>query len=73
MLHLSKKDDSSKYAYSLLLRDLASSKLELESAHASFNFVVDPDLIDSSIYRLNAAQMQYKFLLNKIKSCRFSD
>lgn len=51
----------------VLVDELMYSRRELESAYSIFDFVTDPDLIDSSIYRLNAAQLRYKFLLNQIK------
>ncbi len=56
-----KKDDS-------LLLELAKTKIELETAYSNFENVTDPDLIDSSIYEVNAVQQRYKYLLRQIKS-----
>ncbi len=56
-----KKDDP-------LLFELAKTKIELETAYSNFENVTDPDLIDSSIYEVNAVQQRYKYLLRQIKS-----
>ena len=53
--------------YMLLLDDLRKTKKELDIAYANFEHAVDPDLIDSSIYELNAVQLRYKFLLGCVK------
>ena len=51
-----------------LLFELAKTKIELETAYSNFENVTDPDLIDSSIYEVNAVQQRYKYLLRQIKS-----
>lgn len=51
----------------ILKNELEKTKIALESAYSNFENVLDPDLIDSSIYELNAVQKRYKFLLNKVK------
>ena len=56
-----KKDDP-------LLLELEKTKIELETAYSNFENVTDPDLIDSSIYEVNAVQQRYKYLLRQIKS-----
>ena len=48
-----------------LLEDLTMTKNALETAYANFEAVVDPDLIDCSIYELKAVQMRYRFLLKQ--------
>ena len=53
--------------YTLLLDDIRKTKQELETAYANFEHAVEPDLIDSSIYELNAIQLRYKFLLGCVK------
>lgn len=50
-----------------LLSDLAKAKNDLDIAYANFENVVDPDLIDSCIYELNAVQKKYKFLYERVK------
>ena len=54
--------------YMLLLDDLRKTKKELDIAYANFEHAVDPDLIDSSIYELNAVQLRYKFLFRLCKT-----
>lgn len=41
--------------------------MALDSAYSNFENVVDPDLIDSYIYEVNAVQLRYKFLLKLAK------
>ncbi|MCI8281531.1 MAG: YaaL family protein [Lachnospiraceae bacterium] len=53
--------------YALLLDDLKKTKSDLDLAYANFENVVDPDLIDSCIYQVNAVQLRYKFLLGRVK------
>ena len=53
--------------YALLLDDLRKAKSDLELAYSNFDNVVDPDLIDSCIYQVNAVQLRYKFLLGRVK------
>ena len=50
-----------------LLAEIAKTKLELETAYSNFENVVDPDLIDCSIYEVNAIQQRYKYLLKQLK------
>lgn len=53
--------------YTLLLDNIQKTKQELDIAYANFEHAVDQDLIDSSIYELNAIQLRYKFLLSCLK------
>lgn len=55
-----KKDD-------LLINEINRTKIALEAAYSNFENVVDPDLIDSCIYEMNAVQNRYKFLLKQAK------
>ena len=48
-----------------LMEDLARTKSALDRAYSNFENVVDPDLIDCSIYELKAVQMRYRFLLKQ--------
>lgn len=50
-----------------LLSDLAKIQNDLDIAYSNFENVVDPDLIDSCIYELNAVQKRYKFLYERVK------
>lgn len=48
-----------------LMEDIRKTKFALDCAYSNFENVVDPDLIDSSIYELKAIQMRYRFLLRQ--------
>lgn len=50
-----------------ILNELHKTKLALEHAYSNFENVIEPDLIDSSIYELNAINKQYKFLLERVR------
>lgn len=50
-----------------LLKELRATHLELETAYSIFENAVDPDLISSSIYRINSVQERYQFLLKQLK------
>ncbi len=41
---------------------LEKTRFALDMAYAGFNDAVDPDLIDSYIYEINALQKKYKYL-----------
>lgn len=51
-----------------LLNEIKKTKIAMEAALSNFQNVVDPDLIDSCIYELNAVQNRYKFLLKQAKA-----
>jgi len=51
-----------------LLKEINQTKIALETAYSNFENVVDPDLIDSCIYQLNAIQNRYQFLLKQAKA-----
>ncbi|MDD5901571.1 MAG: DUF2508 family protein [Lachnospiraceae bacterium] len=50
-----------------LLKELQATRLELETAYSVFENAVDPDLVSSSIYRINSVQERYQFLLKQLK------
>ncbi len=51
-----------------LMSEILKTKIALEAAYSNFENVVDPDLIDSCIYEMNAVQNRYKFLLKQAKA-----
>lgn len=55
-----------------LLKEINQAKLALEAAYSQFEYVVDPDLIDSCIYQMNAIQNRYKYLLKQAKASDLS-
>ena len=50
-----------------LMQQIEISKGAILSAQNQFEQVVDPTLIDCYIYELNAAQLRYQFLLQRLK------
>lgn len=50
-----------------LLSDLKLTKTALDDAYTNFENVVDPDLVDSYIYEVNAVQKRYHFLLKQLQ------
>ena len=67
MFVLTKESPKKDPHYLLLLDNIQQTKRELDAAYANFEHAVEPDLIDSSIYELNALQLRYKFLLGCVK------
>ena len=52
----------------MLINEINKTKIALEAAYSNFENVVDPDLIDSCIYEMNAVQNRYRFLLKQAKA-----
>ena len=50
-----------------LLSDLKLTKTALDDAYSNFEQGVDPDLVDSYIYEVNAVQKRYHFLLKQVQ------
>ena len=50
-----------------LLTDFKLTKTALDDAYTNFENVVDPDLVDSYIYEVNAVQKRYHFLLKQVQ------
>lgn len=51
-----------------LLLEIHLAKRSLLTALSNLENLTDPDLIDCSIYELNAAQTRYQYLLHQAKS-----
>ncbi|MEG1458364.1 MAG: YaaL family protein [Acetivibrio sp.] len=51
----------------IIQNELFQTKIAMDSAYSNFDNALDPDLIDCSIYELNAAQQRYKVLLQQAK------
>lgn len=51
-----------------LTAELEDARRALEIAYARFENVVDPDLIDCSIYEVNSVMERYKYLLKLAKA-----
>ena len=61
------KPDPNRIQQALLEEEIAKVKRELDTAYSNFEHVIDPDLIDSYIYEVNAVQKRYKYLLKQIQ------
>lgn len=48
-----------------ILEDIAKTKYALEIAYSGFDYVTEPDLIDSYIYQVNAVLKRYKYLIEQ--------
>jgi predicted AlkP superfamily pyrophosphatase or phosphodiesterase len=64
---MKKKSDNHLRTREELLNEIEAIKLSLETAHCRFDNAYDPDLVDSSIYEMNAIQHKYKYLLREMR------
>ena len=55
-------------AKDILVQEINATRQELDAAYSLFENVVDPDLISSSIYRINSIQERYKYLMKQLKA-----
>ena len=53
-----------------ILKELKCVQMSIECINSQFENVVEPDLIDSCIYQLNAAYSKYTYLLRMIKELK---
>ncbi len=60
------------YEEKYLLSELEQTKNALAAAYSNFEYVTDPDLIDSCIYQVNSAQKRYKFLLERAREANIA-
>ena len=51
----------------ILLNELQYVQMSIECINSQFENVIEPDLIDSCIYQLNAAYLKYTYLLRILK------
>lgn len=51
----------------ILHYQIQRTQLALETAYSNFDNVLDPELIDSFIYEVNAIQQRYQYLIQQIK------
>ena len=50
-----------------LHQELQSTEQELRRAYDRFNYVIDPELVESSIYEIDSLKAKYNYLLRRIK------
>lgn len=53
--------------WEILNDQIQRTQLALETAYSNFDNVVDPELIDSFIYEVNAIQQRYQYLIQQLK------
>ncbi|SET28713.1 YaaL family protein [[Clostridium] polysaccharolyticum] len=53
--------------WEMLHHQIQRTQLALETAYSNFDNAVDPELIDSFIYEVNAVQQRYQYLIQQIK------
>lgn len=58
---------SMSYDERYLRSEISQTKWALDRAYSNFENVVEPALIDSYIYELNAIQARYNYLLKKAR------
>lgn len=71
--YMRKMRKNSNWEQETLLLEIKKTKLALEIANSNFENSLDPDLIDSYIYEVNAVQKRYKFLLRQLKSLEYEN
>lgn len=64
---LKKKEAPVSYNEKYLIDEINMTKDALNAAYSNFDNATDPDLIDSWIYRLNAEQKRYKYLIERAR------
>ncbi len=55
-------------AKDILVQEIIAARQELDAAYSLFENVVDPDLVSSSIYRINSIQDRYQYLMKQLKA-----
>lgn len=50
-------------AYRQVVKELKQAKDEMERVYNYFSTVTEPELIDASIYQINAVQKKYDYLV----------
>ena len=55
-----------------LMRQIQAAQRDMDQALQNFENASDPNLIDSCIFDLNAAQMRHKYLMQRAKSMSLS-
>lgn len=50
-----------------LRKELQETALALHCAYDRFNFVSDPELVESSVYEISSLKAKYNYLLRRVK------
>lgn len=62
-----KTGDAEQNREAVLIREMADVKMRLESCLSNYDALLDDDLIDASIYEMEALQAKYRYLLKRAK------
>lgn len=65
---MNKTISSLNYDEQNLLDEIRLAQNAMDSAYSNFEQATEPDMIDCSIYMINAAAKRYKFLIERAKS-----
>ena len=66
-IHFARKQTPKKDGTSSLIDALDQACYDLETAYLGFEYVTDPDLIDSYIYEMNSILKKYRYLLQLLR------
>ncbi len=66
-VNLLRRDIARDSALQELFNDLSDTRFALAQAYDRFNSATEPELVDSSIFEINAAQARYNYLIRAIK------
>ncbi len=52
----------------LLKAELSAAKSDLQTAYSQFDLAVEPELVESCVYQINAVQARCNYLIRAIKT-----
>lgn len=64
---MKRRNDASRSATAELQRELQDTAQALRRAYERFNYVCDPELVESCVFEINALQAKYNYLLRLAK------
>ena len=50
-----------------LIEALDSAREDMRTARLQFNYALDPELVEASVYEINSAKARYNFLLKQAR------
>ncbi len=60
---MKKRNDDARSAAAELQRELRDTAQALRRAYERFNYVCDPELVESCVFEINALQAKYNYLI----------
>ncbi|MBQ1674510.1 MAG: DUF2508 family protein [Oscillospiraceae bacterium] len=64
---MKRRNDTARTAAAELQRELQDTAQALRRAYERFNYVCDPELVESCVFEINALQAKYNYLLRLAK------